>query len=453
MVSILIQSSKSFKFQTNKYPYNSLNTRQNQKSMNGLICTNGRVLYLVVKQALRALGISFQRDNQQGVLVWSDAVRLEFFNQIHSYQVINRLPFASTWCRKAPFVRLIQRIAKYYPDQFKFLPKSFVLPQDDKEFNEALDRHDKYYIYKPDRGSLGHGIRLITPDSYFKASARLAVAQEYIESYTIDNLKFDLRVYALICSLSPLRIYICRNGVARFCTEDSGGESKFSFLTNTAVNAKNPEANPDKMTRMIDDVFKEMAKSGVDTKALWNRIDNAIILTIISAYGFLSKCEKEQCPNLGLPRCFQIIGCDVLLDKKLNPYILEINHRPSMKTNTEHSHDLKIMMLKDALRIAAPLTPMQMLLKNTANYPETDDEMRQLIKDNPHVVAEINCLRSRNEIHNCFELVFPSKKHTLYNQILERVLKMPTDMSDDFSIPYETIERFTTIQEKRARRL
>mgnify|MGYP006977150564 FL=1 len=76
--------------------------------MNGLICTNGKVLYFVVKQALKQLSISFQRDNSYGVLVWSDAIRLELFDQLHPYQVINRLPFASTWCRKVPFVHILQ---------------------------------------------------------------------------------------------------------------------------------------------------------------------------------------------------------------------------------------------------------------------------------------------------------------------------------------------------------
>lgn len=401
--------------------------------MSNLICTNGKVLYYVVKQALRQLGISFQRDNEQGVLVWSDAIRLELFRTVHPYQVINRLPFASTWCRKAPFVRIIQRIARFFPNDYKFLPESYVLPYDEKKFDEVLQKHDKYYIYKPDRGSLGHGIRLISPEMNFKLpTQRLAVAQEYIESYTIDNLKFDLRIYALICSVSPLRIYICRNGVARFCSEASGTDSKYSFLTNTAINSKNPDAVPDKMTRMITDVFHQMQKDGVDIKALWQRIDNVIILTVLSAYGYLMRKEREMCPNNGFSRCFQIIGCDILLDKNLRPYILEINHRPSMKTNTENSRNLKIQMLKDALKIAAPFQPLQQLLKDLDNYPETNEEMRNLVDSYPKVFDEIKALRSRNERHNSFELVYPNPKKHRYPLILEKIMKMPIENLDEF---------------------
>lgn len=417
--------------------------------MNGLICTNGKVLYYVVKQALRTLGISFQRDNQHGVLVWSDAIRLELFDQVRPYQVINRLPFASTWCRKVPFVYILQNMEKYFPNYYTFLPKSFILPRDEEQFMEALERHDRRYIYKPDKGSLGHGIQLIEPDMQFKVSQRLAVAQEYIESYTIDNLKFDLRIYVLICSISPLRIYVCRNGVARFCTEDSSTGSKYSFLTNTAINARNPDAVPDKMTRMIADVFEDMKQKGVDTDALWERIDAVIILTVLSAYGYLSSQEKEVCPNNGLPRCFQIIGCDILLDKDLNPYILEINHRPSMKTNTENSKNLKIQMLKDALRLAAPLHPLQQLLRNCDGYPTTNEEMRELMKKNQHVLAEIKAIRATNEIYNSFDLVFPSKKQ-VFNQILDKVIKMPVEMDEVFEP--EKVERSYAFIERRHRK-
>ena len=402
-------------------------------AMSCLICTNGKVLYYVVKQALRQLGISFQRDNEQGVLVWSDAIRLDLFDSVYPYQVINRLPFAPTWCRKAPFVRLIQRIARIFPNDYKFLPESFVLPYDEKEFEEALQKHNKFYIYKPDRGSPGHGIRLIAPDMQFKPTQRLAVAQEYIESYTIDNLKFDLRIYVLICSISPLKIYVCRNGVARFCTEDSGTDSKYSFLTNTAINSKNPDAVPDKMTRMITDVFAQMQKDGVDIKTLWQRIDNVIILTVMSAYGYLLKKEREICPNNGFPRCFQIIGCDILLDKNLRPYILEINHRPSMKTNTENSKNLKIQMLKDALKVAAPYQPLQQLLKDLDKYPVTNEEMREIVEGNPKVFDEIKNLRLRNERHNSFELVYPKKSHR-YNLILDKIMKLPTENLSEFEV-------------------
>lgn len=58
----------------------------------------------------------------------------------------------------------------------------------------------------------------------------------------INGFKFDLRIYVLLTSIKPLRIYIYDEGLVRFATEKYNlgqtfeNSNKFMHLTNYAVN-------------------------------------------------------------------------------------------------------------------------------------------------------------------------------------------------------------------------
>jgi len=63
----------------------------------------------------------------------------------------------------------------------------------------------------------------------------------------VEGLKFDFRVYVLLCGVSPMRIYIYEEGLARFATEPYIAPNKnnlkkqFMHLTNYAINKRNPK--------------------------------------------------------------------------------------------------------------------------------------------------------------------------------------------------------------------
>ena len=62
--------------------------------------------------------------------------------------------------------------------------------------------------------------------------------------YLINGRKFDMRMYVLVTSFHPLRVYFYNEGLARFATEDYSNDprilkNKFVHLTNFSVNKKN----------------------------------------------------------------------------------------------------------------------------------------------------------------------------------------------------------------------
>lgn len=404
-----------------------------------MIASEGKILFKVVREAISAANIKLNIDDPQALLVWYDTIKdADYFSTLKPWQVVNRLPNVNLICRKAPFVQMIQRIAVFEPDHYKFLPKSFILPIQKSRFLNELNNPDrKKFLVKPDNGSLGSGITIINQNQKYKPNGSLSVAQEYVESYLINNRKFDLRIYALIASITPLKIYVYRNGVARFCSEENDSNTIYSQLTNTAVNKKKAHGDLNSITKMVDDIFIIMKRDGVDIDSLWNKIDNTIVLTILSSYQYLVKGQENQCKPSIYSRCFQILGFDVLIDQNLNPYILEVNYRPSLDTDTSDEHQMKMSMLSEAINIAVPIKCLQSLItEDKMNFNDID--WLQYVENLPKLKYEINSARMAAEKKSKFVQIYPSSSKSInkiYLRIIDRVRQMPTKIETIYRLP------------------
>jgi len=74
------------------------------------------------------------------------------------------------------------------------------------------------------------------------------IVQKYIDNpYLIERLKFDLRIYILLAGLSPMRIFIYKDGLARFATfkyepaEKGNLGNLMMHLTNYSINKKSKD--------------------------------------------------------------------------------------------------------------------------------------------------------------------------------------------------------------------
>jgi tubulin polyglutamylase TTLL4 len=70
------------------------------------------------------------------------------------------------------------------------------------------------------------------------------VSKYICNPHLFNDYKYDLRIYVLITSFDPLKIYIHKNGLVRFATQKYDLQPKlcskrFIHLTNFAINKKN----------------------------------------------------------------------------------------------------------------------------------------------------------------------------------------------------------------------
>jgi len=73
-------------------------------------------------------------------------------------------------------------------------------------------------ICKPDQLSQGRGIFLTNDIDQIPLEEPLVV-QEYLNNpFLIDGLKFDMRLYVLVMSSDPLKIFLHKEGLVRFAT-------------------------------------------------------------------------------------------------------------------------------------------------------------------------------------------------------------------------------------------
>ncbi len=102
------------------------------------------------------------------------------------------------------------------------------------------------------------------------------------------------------------------------------------------------------MDRKLTNIMNWLTQRGYDVETLEKEIDDVIIKTILSAQPTLKHHYRTCFPQHDIcSACFEILGFDVLLDHKLKPFVIEVNHSPSFHTDTDLDREIKESLLKD----------------------------------------------------------------------------------------------------------
>ncbi|XP_034189064.2 tubulin polyglutamylase TTLL13 isoform X1 [Osmia lignaria lignaria] len=347
------------------------------------ICTSN-CKYEVVRRVATRFGMKEVTEDSSWNLYWTDlSVSVERAKDMKRYQKVNHFPGMTEICRKDLLARNLNRMLKLFPKDYNFFPKTWCFPADHGEaMAYAKLRRSKTFIIKPDTGCQGRGIYLTKNLKEVKPTERM-ICQVYVaRPFLVDGYKFDLRIYTLITSCDPLRIYVYNDGLARFATsrykEPTGHNTSnvFMHLTNYAVNKHSRMYVIDDeigSKRKISTLNKWLKLKDVNVDDLWRKIDEIIIKTILAAYPILKHSYHTCFPTHDKTyACFELLGFDVLLDWKLKPYLLEVNHSPSFHTDAQIDKDIKEGLLTDTF---------EMLNLNQCDKKKIIEEDRKRVRD------------------------------------------------------------------------
>jgi tubulin polyglutamylase TTLL4 len=214
---------------------------------------------------------------------------------------------------------------------------------------------------KPCASACGRGIQLLNKKSKIKKNINYLACDYIANPHLINNRKYDLRIYVLVNSFDPLKIYMHNEGLVRFCTADYTTNTKklkekFIHLTNWSVNKNSPNFIPNEDLQTMDaskwtftSLKKKFIELGLKVDEIFSRIEDIIIKTLISAEPYMLHSLNRSPEHRN--NCFELYGFDILLDSNLKPWLMEVNVCPSLNASSELDRRIKTIVMCDIMNL------------------------------------------------------------------------------------------------------
>jgi len=371
--------------------------------------------YNAVINILRQGGLyRLRADSHRWSLLWSNHPPPETLRAIKPCQKTNHFPGSHHLGRKDLIWRNIARMKTRYGAPYEITPEVFILPREMESFDATRSNDPEgLWIWKPCSSSCGRGIKVLSSSIAQEEARELGrkrgIIQRYVpEPLLIDGYKFDLRIYVVVLSYDPLKIYINDEGLVRIATEKYSNSpeslsSRTMHLTNYSVNkqsdkfvqntdgrgaktgveketkggALNEEEEGSRAFKWSLAELKEYFKQkGLDYEKMTAGIEDVVIKTCLavelplrSEWSKALLQEEEGWSARGengchRSSCFEIYGFDVLMDSAMKAWLLEVNICPSLSSGSPLDKRIKTKLVADSLTLAGIRPPPSMWRQN-----------------------------------------------------------------------------------------
>lgn len=323
-----------------------------------------KIITKLSTSAFEQSGFEQTEDETNWNCSWGRQFTLNRYSTIKSWQKCNHFAAANLMGRKDHFHDRMTELKERVGAFANFYPESYLLPKDQQMLNEAWKTH-KLWIIKKAAASRGEGVEVVDSSQSEVPTANDFVIQHYIERpFLITGRKFDLRIYVLVTSIAPLRIYMYNSGLVRFATRpydpNAPTSEKRVHLTNFALNKDDENfkrAKGDITREMVEDskwslpfFFNYLKQIEIDPEKVKRELERVSIATVIGGMTVIRNHHARIVQHR--QNSWELYGIDVLLDADLNAYVLEINISPGMSgEDSPLDAAIKGKLMRDTLRM------------------------------------------------------------------------------------------------------
>jgi len=342
-------------------------------------------------------------------VLWSSHPAPETLNSITPLQRTNHFPGSHHLGRKDLLWKNLSRMQRKFGKTFAVSPQGFNLPKDLAAFERARVRQPgALWIWKPCSSSCGRGIKILSSSTKLDENPVTARKRGVIQGYVdkpllIDGYKFDLRLYVVVLSYDPLKVYVCKDGLVRLATQKYSVDpntlgTQTMHLTNYSINKQSSSfiQNTDKLGEpgSSEDISGDdgrvdpscaskwslkhlrayFERQNLDYDQTFERVSDLLIKTLIAVE---PQMRATWCSALGqaggtwqsargtkganAASCFEMYGFDVILDSNLEPWLLEVNICPSLSSGSPLDKRIKTKLVADSLTLVGIPAPPHLL--------------------------------------------------------------------------------------------
>lgn len=170
-----------------------------------------------ISQTLKRHGYKAAERGQIFNLHWGGYLSDGILSKMVSNQCTNHFPGSFVLGRKDALWALLSSQMRQFGAEYDFIAKTYILPRDRKLMKHDFEELGKHavFIIKPPNAACGNGIKIVTKYEEVPRKKRLVVQRYIGKPFLIDKKKFDLRLYVVVTSFDPLRVYLYDDGLVR----------------------------------------------------------------------------------------------------------------------------------------------------------------------------------------------------------------------------------------------